>query len=238
MVFWAVCIFNLKKEPNIFGNFSPRYYFCIVFDKTRFGLYFGRILRKHVWSPRMPDGIFSNQKYQSGKILEALGMEKFGIFYGHLIYITATWYILWLLDNLVAIWYLFPRFGIYWYRKIWQPCLRSSLTFCRFIYLATAARMCQKFATTRPKIWGTLSRFPRHSRQDSFSGNSFHVRSMLTHKAGFNPDLNLRFIYTDKLDNAVCRDLVTYPLAYIYICNGYKIWPRHLNYFEFFRQVF
>jgi hypothetical protein len=30
--------------------------------------------------PGLPDGIFSNQKFQFGYILEGLGMEKFGIF--------------------------------------------------------------------------------------------------------------------------------------------------------------
>jgi hypothetical protein len=36
----------------------------------------------------LPDGIFSNQKSQFGEILEALGIEKVGI------YSTAIWYIL------------------------------------------------------------------------------------------------------------------------------------------------
>jgi hypothetical protein len=39
-------------------------------------------------------------------------MEKVGIFYGRLEYITAIWYILWPFGNLVAIWDSFPRFGI------------------------------------------------------------------------------------------------------------------------------
>jgi hypothetical protein len=34
-----------------------------------------------------------------------------GIFYGHLEYVTGIWYILWPFVNLVAIWYIFPRFG-------------------------------------------------------------------------------------------------------------------------------
>jgi hypothetical protein len=38
-------------------------------------------------------------------------MENVGIFYGHLEYITALRNILWLFGNLVAIWYIFPRFG-------------------------------------------------------------------------------------------------------------------------------
>jgi hypothetical protein len=37
--------------------------------------------------PGLPDGIFSNQKCQFGVILEGLGMEKVGIFLGHLEYV-------------------------------------------------------------------------------------------------------------------------------------------------------
>jgi hypothetical protein len=47
-----------------------------------------------------------------GQILEGLGMKKVGIFYGLLEYITAIWSILGPFDNLVPIWYTFPRFGI------------------------------------------------------------------------------------------------------------------------------
>jgi hypothetical protein len=36
--------------------------------------------------PGLPDGIFSNQKSQFGKILDGLGIEDVGIFYGHLVY--------------------------------------------------------------------------------------------------------------------------------------------------------
>jgi hypothetical protein len=36
----------------------------------------------------------------------------FGIFYGHLVYFTAIWYILWPFGTLLAVWYIFPRFGI------------------------------------------------------------------------------------------------------------------------------
>jgi hypothetical protein len=48
-------------------------------------------------------------------------MENAVIFYGHLEYFTAIWYILWPFGNVVVIWYIFPRFGIYLSRKIWQP---------------------------------------------------------------------------------------------------------------------
>jgi hypothetical protein len=37
----------------------------------------------------LPDGIFSNPKSQFGNFFEGLGMEKVGIFYGHLEYIMA-----------------------------------------------------------------------------------------------------------------------------------------------------
>jgi hypothetical protein len=40
---------------------------------------------KHIQS-RLPDGIFSKQKSQFGSILEGLGMENVGIYYGHLGY--------------------------------------------------------------------------------------------------------------------------------------------------------
>jgi hypothetical protein len=43
--------------------------------------------------PGLPDGLLSNQKYQFGKILKGLGMEKVVLFFGHLEYITAIWYI-------------------------------------------------------------------------------------------------------------------------------------------------
>jgi hypothetical protein len=36
-------------------------------------------------------------------------------------FIAAIWYISWPFDNLVAIWYIFLRFGIFSIEKIWQP---------------------------------------------------------------------------------------------------------------------
>jgi hypothetical protein len=41
----------------------------------------------------LPDGFFSDQKYQFGYILEDLGMEKVVIFSGHLEYFTAIGYV-------------------------------------------------------------------------------------------------------------------------------------------------
>jgi hypothetical protein len=62
--------------------------------------------------PGLQDGTVSNQKSLFGYILEGLGMEKVGILFGHLKYITAIYYILWPFGNLVAVWYILPRFGI------------------------------------------------------------------------------------------------------------------------------
>jgi hypothetical protein len=44
--------------------------------------------------------------------MESLGMKKVGIFYGHLKYITAIWYILWPFGNFVVSLVYFPHFGI------------------------------------------------------------------------------------------------------------------------------
>jgi hypothetical protein len=47
-----------------------------------------------IGSSALPDGIFSNQKSQFGKILDGFAMEGVGLFYGHLVYFTAIGYIL------------------------------------------------------------------------------------------------------------------------------------------------
>jgi hypothetical protein len=69
----------------------------------------------------LPDGIFSNQKSQFGYILEVLAMEDVGIFYEHLAYFNAIWYILRSFSLFRGyLVYFFP----FWYvapRKIWQP---------------------------------------------------------------------------------------------------------------------
>jgi hypothetical protein len=48
-------------------------------------------------------------------------MVKVGIVYGHLEYITAIWHMLWSFGNLVAIWYIFHRFGLLWQEKSGNP---------------------------------------------------------------------------------------------------------------------
>jgi hypothetical protein len=76
----------------------------------------------------VPDGIFSNQKSQLGKILEGYGMAKVGIFYGHLEYIKVIWYILWPFGNLVAIWYILPRFGTLCQEKSGNPARAAKMS--------------------------------------------------------------------------------------------------------------
>jgi hypothetical protein len=69
----------------------------------------------------LPDSIFSNQKYQFGKILECLAMKEAGKFYDRLVTLTAICYILWPLGIFCGYSGIFLQF---WYvvpRKIWQP---------------------------------------------------------------------------------------------------------------------
>jgi hypothetical protein len=62
-------------------------------------------------------------------------MNKVGIIYGHLEYITAIWYIFghlvyfWPFDNLVAIWYASPRFGTLNKAKSGNPVVAFVLNF-------------------------------------------------------------------------------------------------------------
>jgi hypothetical protein len=71
----------------------------------------------------LPDGVFSNQKSQFGKILEGLRMETVGVFYSHL---DCTYYALLVYFMVISlfcgnlVW-----FSPIWFivsRKIWQPC--------------------------------------------------------------------------------------------------------------------
>jgi hypothetical protein len=53
-------------------------------------------------------------------------MEKVGIFFGKIGYITAVWNILWPFSNLVAIWYIFPSFGQEKsVNPVWNPVLKA-----------------------------------------------------------------------------------------------------------------
>jgi hypothetical protein len=64
----------------------------------------------------LPDGVFSNQKFKFGNILECFGMENVDIIYCRLEYFTALWCILWQFDNFLVIlgyynlfWNVLPR---------------------------------------------------------------------------------------------------------------------------------
>jgi hypothetical protein len=67
----------------------------------------------------LPDGLFSNQKYQFGYILEGLRMGNAGIFYG--LFGIFYGHILWQFGNVVVIWYIFSRFGILCQEKSGNP---------------------------------------------------------------------------------------------------------------------
>jgi hypothetical protein len=49
-------------------------------------------------------------------------MVNVGVLYGHLEYFAAIWYILWPFGNVVVIWYIFPRFGIFCLEKSGNSC--------------------------------------------------------------------------------------------------------------------
>jgi hypothetical protein len=63
-------------------------------------------------------------------------MENIGIFYNHLKYIMAIWYIIWPYGNLVVIWYIYPRFGILYYEKPGNPatCPGGTLQATQFFF--------------------------------------------------------------------------------------------------------
>jgi hypothetical protein len=58
-------------------------------------------------------------------------MEHIGMFYGHLVYFTAIWYILWPFSLLfVVIWYIFPRLVMLYQEKSGNPGCGCWATFC------------------------------------------------------------------------------------------------------------
>jgi hypothetical protein len=82
-------------------------------------------VRPQLLAAGLPDGLFSNQKSQFGKILEGLRMENAGKLYCNLEYFTVICYILWPFGNAVVIWYVFPRFGILCREKSGNPGWRA-----------------------------------------------------------------------------------------------------------------
>jgi hypothetical protein len=73
---------------------------CIWFLPPMRFVIFRRLVR---WITGLPDGIFSNQKYQFGYILEGLAMEGVGILNGRsMVYSTPMWSILWHINGHLA----------------------------------------------------------------------------------------------------------------------------------------
>jgi hypothetical protein len=77
-IFQKLAIHTLNQNAIFSPNFSPK-----IFLKSRNRSQTG-----------LPDGIFQNQKFQFGYILEGLGTDEVDISFGHLEYIAAIWYIL------------------------------------------------------------------------------------------------------------------------------------------------
>jgi hypothetical protein len=82
----------------------------------------------------LPDGFFSNQKYQFGQILEGFRGENVDIFYGLWEYFMDIWDILLPFGTFVVIWYFcghlvhFFWFGYHVPTKTWQPWSKRGFT--------------------------------------------------------------------------------------------------------------
>jgi hypothetical protein len=93
----------------------------------------------------LPDSLSSkNKKSQFGYILEGLEMENVGIFYDHLEYFKAIWYILWQCGI------FFPVFGIFYghleYFMVILYILQSFGIFCSpLVYFAVIWYILQSF---------------------------------------------------------------------------------------------
>jgi hypothetical protein len=97
------------------------------------------------------------QKAQFGLFLEGLRIENVGIIYGHLVYFTAIWYILWPFGNLLVI---FSRFGILCQEKSGNPVSDSKLP-------GQVQPACQiELRPGRVLLQGPLSRVPQQEQSD------------------------------------------------------------------------
>jgi hypothetical protein len=79
----------------------------------------------------LPDGIFLDQNFRFGYILEGLGVENFSIFCSHLVNCIAIWYIL---CSFGIFWCIFPRFGIFYQEKSGDPgaSVSAKTVFCDY----------------------------------------------------------------------------------------------------------
>jgi hypothetical protein len=89
-----------------------------------------------------------------GKFWRALEWKMLVYF----MFIWNIWYILWPFGNVVVIWYIFPRFGIFCVEKIWQPRLRLT-----FLPLNKSNQEIE--VAFRDKIRDNCARFPRKQCQ-------------------------------------------------------------------------
>jgi hypothetical protein len=69
----------------------------------------------------LPDGLFSNQKYQFGSILKGRRLENVDTFYGHSEYFTGIWDSQDYLVHFVFLWCIFYGFGIMYQEKSGNP---------------------------------------------------------------------------------------------------------------------
>jgi hypothetical protein len=85
-------------------------------EKTKIRRIWSRCRRRNLQGCQM--ACFQTKNPKFGQILEGFWMVNVGIFYDHLENFMAIWYNLW---PLVVICYIFPDFGMFGPRKIWQP---------------------------------------------------------------------------------------------------------------------
>jgi hypothetical protein len=113
----VVDVFNHKNLcfcSSTYVDFAGTMYVC-----NRWSCFTWQYLR---FTPRLPDGIVSYQKYQFGYILEGIGMKFFVIFYGHLEHFTSIWYISWPFGKFWGpLVYPPPRFGMLYREKCGKP---------------------------------------------------------------------------------------------------------------------
>jgi hypothetical protein len=69
----------------------------------------------------LPDGIFSDQKSQFGFILGGFENKNVCVFYGHLEFFKATWFVCTFDAHFVVTWYFFTRLGKLYQEKSGNP---------------------------------------------------------------------------------------------------------------------
>jgi hypothetical protein len=79
--------------------------FCVVGIPCRTKRVVARVARWYIFKPKLQIWLV---------LEEGLVMEDVGLFYGHLVYFTAIWYILLTFGLFSAIWYILLTSGIYY----------------------------------------------------------------------------------------------------------------------------